>query len=70
MQAGVGAETFAIDKAEAKRLHPNLKLDGVAAIGYEPNSGYADPTSPRRGSSRPHATWAPRCDRGPQPTLS
>lgn len=43
MQAGVGAETFAIDKAEAKRLHPNLKLDGVAAIGYEPNSGYADP---------------------------
>jgi glycine/D-amino acid oxidase-like deaminating enzyme len=43
MQAGVGAETFEIDKAEAKRLHPDIKLDDVALIGYEPKSGYADP---------------------------
>ncbi len=43
MQAGVGAETFAIDKREAKRLHPDLVLDDVAVVGYEPNSGYADP---------------------------
>ena len=43
MQAGVGAETFVIDKAEARRLHPDLKLDDAAVIGYEPNSGYADP---------------------------
>lgn len=43
MQAGVGAETFAIDKAEAKRLHPGLELGDVAVVGYEPNSGYADP---------------------------
>jgi glycine/D-amino acid oxidase-like deaminating enzyme len=43
MQAGVGAETFVIDKAEAHRLHPDLRLDDAAVIGYEPNSGYADP---------------------------
>ncbi|MEE8534989.1 MAG: FAD-binding oxidoreductase [Kiloniellales bacterium] len=43
MQAGVGAETFVIDKAEARRLHPDLRLDDAAVIGYEPNSGYADP---------------------------
>ena len=43
MQAGVGAETYEIDQAEAKRLHPGLRLDDLALIGYEPNSGYADP---------------------------
>ena len=43
MQAGVGAETYEIDKAEAKRLHPGIRLDDVALIGYEPKSGYADP---------------------------
>jgi glycine/D-amino acid oxidase-like deaminating enzyme len=43
MQAGVGAETFEVDKTEARRLHPALAVDDVAVIGYEPNSGYADP---------------------------
>ncbi|MFQ5827828.1 MAG: NAD(P)/FAD-dependent oxidoreductase [Candidatus Methylomirabilia bacterium] len=43
MQTGVGAETFAISRAEAQKLHPWLALDDVAAIGHEPNSGYADP---------------------------
>ncbi len=43
MQAGVGAETFVIEKAEARRLHPYLALDDVTVIGYEPESGYADP---------------------------
>ena len=43
MQAGVGAETYEIDKQEAKKLHPGLRLDDLALIGYEPNSGYADP---------------------------
>ena len=43
MQAGVGAETFVVDKAEALRLHPLLNLDDVALVGYEPRSGYADP---------------------------
>jgi sarcosine oxidase subunit beta len=43
MQAGVGAETYEVDKTEAKRLHPGLRLDDLALIGYEPKSGYADP---------------------------
>ena len=43
MQAGVGAETYEIDKQEAKERHPGLRLDDVALIGYEPRSGYADP---------------------------
>ena len=43
MQAGVGAETFAIDDKQALDLHPLLNLSDVVAIGYEPNSGYADP---------------------------
>jgi len=42
-QAGVGAETFAIDKAQASELHPLLQLDDVSVVGYEPKSGYADP---------------------------
>jgi sarcosine oxidase, subunit beta len=42
-QAGVGAETFPIDKARALELHPLLQLDDVSVVGYEPQSGYADP---------------------------
>lgn len=43
LQVGAGAETRAISKAEALQHHPLLNLDDVALIGYEPNSGYADP---------------------------
>lgn len=43
MQAGAGAETRAIGADEARALHPLLALDDVAAIGYEPRSGFADP---------------------------
>src|SRR3546814_17239921 len=43
MQAGVGAETYEISKGEARELHPWLNLDDVTVVGYEPNSGYADP---------------------------
>jgi glycine/D-amino acid oxidase-like deaminating enzyme len=43
MQAGVGAETYEISKADALELHPRLNLDDVTAVGYEPSSGYADP---------------------------
>jgi sarcosine oxidase, subunit beta len=42
-QADVGAETFPIDKARALELHPLLQLDDVSVVGYEPQSGYADP---------------------------
>lgn len=43
MQAGAGAETRPIDSAEATSLNPLLALDDVAAIGFEPRSGFADP---------------------------
>ena len=43
MQAGVGAETFAISREAARDRHPLLDLADAAVIGYEPNSGYADP---------------------------
>ena len=43
MQADVGAETWVIDAAQALELHPLLALDDVAVVGYEPDSGYADP---------------------------
>ncbi len=43
MQSDMGAETFVVSKQEALARHPLLALDDVAAIGYEPDSGYADP---------------------------
>ena len=43
MQSGVGAETYLVDKGEALERHPLLDLDDIAAVAYEPNSGYADP---------------------------
>jgi glycine/D-amino acid oxidase-like deaminating enzyme len=43
MQSGVGAETHEISAGEARERHPLLDLSDVALIGYEPNSGYADP---------------------------
>lgn len=43
MQAGVGADTFQISKEEALERHPLLSLDDARTIGYEPDSGYADP---------------------------
>lgn len=43
MQAEVGANTKAISKEEAKERHPLLDVDDVAVIGFEPDSGYADP---------------------------
>ena len=43
MQADVGAETSVISREEAHDRHPLLNLVDAAVIGYEPNSGYADP---------------------------
>jgi len=43
MQAGVGADTYQISKEEALERHPLLALDDAKTIGYEPDSGYADP---------------------------
>ena len=43
MQSGLGADTFEISAADAGEIHPLLNLDDAAVIGYEPQSGYADP---------------------------
>ena len=43
MQAGTGANTYPVSADEARERHPLLDLNGIAVIGYEPESGYADP---------------------------
>ena len=43
MQAKIGAHTRSISREEAQELHPLLNLDDCSVIGYEPDSGYADP---------------------------
>lgn len=43
MQAQVGADTREISKEEARERHPLLDLNDVGLVGYEPDSGYADP---------------------------
>ncbi|MCY3601254.1 MAG: FAD-binding oxidoreductase [Gemmatimonadetes bacterium] len=48
-QRKLGADTWPIDRAEARELHPRLEVEDVAAIGWEPASGYADPVATTRG---------------------
>jgi glycine/D-amino acid oxidase-like deaminating enzyme len=43
VQAASGANTFEITRKEAEERHPLLDLDDIAVIGFEPDSGYADP---------------------------
>ena len=46
------AETHAISHADALELHPLLNLAGIDAVGYEPDSGYADPNLTTAGFER------------------
>ncbi|WP_166459286.1 NAD(P)/FAD-dependent oxidoreductase [Amycolatopsis pithecellobii] len=39
----LGVEAIVLTPAEFADRHPGLNLDGVAAVAYEPRSGYADP---------------------------
>ncbi|MYA33078.1 MAG: FAD-binding oxidoreductase [Gemmatimonadales bacterium] len=48
-QRELGADTSSIGRAEARELHPLLELEEVAAIGWEPASGYADPVATTLG---------------------
>lgn len=48
-QRALGADTSPIGRAEARELHPWLELGDVAAIGWEPASGYADPVATTKG---------------------
>lgn len=43
LQRAHGANTEEISVERALELHPLLDLSDVAAVGYEPDSGYADP---------------------------
>src|SRR4029079_232326 len=43
LQRGQGASTYEISEADARKLHPLLNAADVAVIGYEPDSGSADP---------------------------
>lgn len=43
MLAAAGMSTTLLDPDGLAAEHPGLALDGVAAIAYEPRSGYADP---------------------------
>lgn len=42
VERSMGLEAREIDAAEARRINPLLMLDDIAAIGWEPESGYAD----------------------------
>jgi sarcosine oxidase subunit beta len=43
LQRECGANTSMITLEEAAEIHPLLNFEGVTAVGYEPDSGYADP---------------------------
>lgn len=43
LQTAEGAATYPVALDHARALHPLLELDDVATVGYEPESGYADP---------------------------
>jgi glycine/D-amino acid oxidase-like deaminating enzyme len=43
VQRELGANTWGISRADALELHPLLNVSDAAAIGWEPDSGYADP---------------------------
>lgn len=42
-QSNAGAKTYVVDQAQASELHPLLNVADAAVIGYESESGYADP---------------------------
>ena len=45
MQQAMGVDTHVLSQAEAREVAPMLDLDDAAGIAYEPQSGYADPSS-------------------------
>jgi glycine/D-amino acid oxidase-like deaminating enzyme len=60
MQRGLGVEAGLLDKKAALERHPWLDLDGIDAIGFEAEAGFADPylvtTSYIRAARRRGAT--------------
>ena len=52
MHVSLGAVSRMLTPAEVRELEPSISLDGVGAAAYEPDSGYADPTSVATGFAR------------------
>ena len=44
MQQGIGIRTREISREELLNIEPRFNLEDVETVGYEPESGYADPT--------------------------
>jgi sarcosine oxidase subunit beta len=42
VERSVGLDAREIDAREAREIHPLMQLDDIAAVGWEPGSGYAD----------------------------
>ncbi len=42
VERGMGVDAQEISADEAARIHPLLNLDDIAAVGWEPDAGYAD----------------------------
>src|SRR5512143_183016 len=42
VERGLGIDAREIDVDDATRIHPLLNFDDIAAIGWEPDAGYAD----------------------------
>jgi sarcosine oxidase, subunit beta len=42
MERGLGLDAREITRDDAQRIHPLVRLDDIAAIGWEPEAGYAD----------------------------
>ena len=52
MQQKMGVECGLLDRVEALARHPWLKLDGIDAIGFEAEAGFADPYLVTTGFAR------------------
>jgi len=42
VERSLGLDAREIEPDEARRIHPLIRLDDIAAIGWEPDAGYAD----------------------------
>jgi glycine/D-amino acid oxidase-like deaminating enzyme len=64
MLRGIGVNTRVLSSEELRDLQPALSLEGVGAAAYEPDSGYADPTSTTTSLARRAADGGARVLQG------
>ena len=68
MLRGLGVNTRVVSRDEVRELDPSLSLEGIGAAAYEPDSGYADPTSVATGFARRAAELGARVCQGVEAT--